>query len=126
MCVFVLAEGDICSFAQQKTHYTSKHEFSTNLFSSSSRSSALKELYEAAAKTPVHLMRQMDRWRRDGHRSSRFFLCTPVLGAKRKKIRNMVDIDIETRMVSYNCLHKTMALTFYISGVMGFSSYRGL
>ncbi|XP_072385724.1 uncharacterized protein gukh isoform X2 [Diabrotica undecimpunctata] len=41
-------------------------------------------------------MRQLDRWRRDGHRSSKFFVCTPVLGSKRRKIRTKVDIDIET------------------------------
>lgn len=98
--LFVSAESDICTFALLKTHYASKHDFSTSLFSSDSRPRALRELYDAASKTPVHLMRQMDRWRRDGHRSSRFFLCTPVLGARRKRIKNAVDIDIETRMVS--------------------------
>lgn len=96
---FVSAESDICTFALLKTHYKAKHEFTTSLFGTDSRPQALKALYEAASKTPVHLMRQMDRWRRDGHRSSRFFLCTPVLGAKRRRIRNIVDIDIETRMV---------------------------
>lgn len=71
-----------------------------NLFNAETRPSSVQILYEAASKTPVHLMRQMDRWRRDGHRSSRFFLCTPVLGAKRRKIKSKLNIDIETRVVS--------------------------
>lgn len=66
-----------------------------------SRPEALKQLYEQAAKTPIGAMRQLDRWRRDGCRSSKFFVCTPVLEQKRRKIRNKIDIDIETRMVSF-------------------------
>ncbi|KAG5881455.1 hypothetical protein JTB14_025832 [Gonioctena quinquepunctata] len=92
------AESDICTFALIKDHYVTKHELTTNLFAPTTRPRALQALYEAASKTPVHVMRQLDRWRRDGHRTSRFFLCTPVLGAKRRKIRNRVDIDIETSM----------------------------
>ncbi|KYB29257.1 hypothetical protein TcasGA2_TC032158 [Tribolium castaneum] len=91
-------ESDICTFALLKNHYAAKCNPETGLFTASTRPRALQSLYEAATKTPVHLMRQLDRWRRDGHRSSRFFLCTPVLGNKRRKIRNKVDIDIETRM----------------------------
>ncbi|CAH1373174.1 unnamed protein product [Tenebrio molitor] len=91
-------ESDICTFAVLKQHYAAKCDPDTNLFTAETRPRALQALYEAATKTPVHLMRQLDRWRRDGHRSSRFFLCTPVLGNKRRKIRNKVDIDIETRM----------------------------
>ncbi|XP_066153154.1 actin remodeling regulator NHS [Euwallacea fornicatus] len=90
--------GDICSFAQTKEHYAAKHPLDINLFGVETRPNALKSLYEAANKTPVHAMRQLDRWRRDGHRSSRFFVCTPILGAKRRRIRGKVDIDIETRM----------------------------
>lgn len=63
------------------------------------QSTHFRDLYNAATKTPVHAMRQLDRWRRDGHRSSKFFVCTPVLGAKRRKIRRKSNIDIETRMV---------------------------
>ncbi|KAF2882237.1 hypothetical protein ILUMI_23930 [Ignelater luminosus] len=90
--------SDICTFALLKEHYKAQHDLATNLFNASTRPSAVQALYEAAAKTPIPLMRQMDRWRRDGHRSSRFFVCTPVLGARRRKIRSKVDIDIETRM----------------------------
>ncbi|KAJ8917169.1 hypothetical protein NQ315_012661 [Exocentrus adspersus] len=94
----LITESDICSFALLKDHYASKHEPDTKLFLPETRPAALRALYDAATKTPVHLMRQLDRWRRDGHRTSRFFLCTPVLGAKRKRIRGNIDIDIETRM----------------------------
>lgn len=96
---FFSAESDIATFALIKDHYTAKHHFETNLFAPDTRPIALKVLYDAATKTPVHLMRQLDRWRRDGHRSSRFFLCTPVLGRK-GKFKSKVDIEIETRMVS--------------------------
>lgn len=96
---FLTAESDIATFALLKDHYTAQHPFDTNLFAPETRPVALKALYDAATKNPVHLMRQLDRWRRDGHRSSRFFLCTPVLG-RRKNIRSKIDIEIETRMVS--------------------------
>ncbi|XP_031336241.1 uncharacterized protein LOC116165717 [Photinus pyralis] len=90
--------SDICTFSRLKEHYKTNHVASTNLFNTDTRPTAVQQLYEAAAKTPIPLMRQMDRWRRDGHRSSKFFVCTPVLGERRKKIRTRVDIDIETRM----------------------------
>ncbi|CAH0552480.1 unnamed protein product, partial [Brassicogethes aeneus] len=93
----VLAEGDICSFATLKEHYKRPQNFQTELFSAKTRPNALNNIYDAAVKTPVHVMRQLDRWRRDGHRSSRFFLCTPILG---KKIRRKVNIEIETHMPS--------------------------
>lgn len=99
--MFVSAESDINTFALLRDHYVQKHEISTGLFTTSSRTRSVRALYQAAAKTPVHAMRQMDRWRRDGHRTSRYFLCTPVLGSKRRKIREKNDnIDIETRLVS--------------------------
>lgn len=104
--IIFTAESDISTFALLKDHYKATHTIDSNLFSVETRPTALKTLYESATKTPVHVMRQLDRWRRDGHRSSRFFLCTPVLGAKRRKIKN-VDIDIETHMVRHKD-NKTM------------------
>ncbi|XP_044756787.1 uncharacterized protein LOC123315236 [Coccinella septempunctata] len=91
-------ESDICTFALRKNHFSSQQNFSGNLFCADSRPAALKALYSSAAKTPVTTMRQLDRWRRDGHRSSRFFMCTPVLGQRRKRIKCNVDIEIETRV----------------------------
>jgi hypothetical protein len=74
-----------------------------NLFAVGTRPESVWRLYEAAAKTPVHVMRQLDRYRTDGRRSSRYFLCTPILGGERRavaKIKHKPGIDIETRMVS--------------------------
>ncbi|KAL3277054.1 hypothetical protein HHI36_012415 [Cryptolaemus montrouzieri] len=93
-----LTESDICTFALRKDHFTRKQEFASNLFSIETRPASLKALYSSASKTPVAVMRQLDRWRRDGHRSSRFFMCTPVLGQKRKRIKCNGDIEIETRV----------------------------
>lgn len=67
------------------------------------RTETLRELYDAAAKTPVPVMAEMDRilGHRD-RRSSDAFMCTPVLGNLRRKLKTNVDFDIETRMVSYS------------------------
>ncbi|CAH1165564.1 unnamed protein product [Phyllotreta striolata] len=91
-------ESDIASFASLKNHYKAERPFECGLFTPDTRPSALRRLYDTAAKTPVDVMRQLDRWRRDGCRSSRFFVCTPVLGAKRRRVRNKIDIDIETSL----------------------------
>ncbi|KAJ4433900.1 hypothetical protein ANN_16213 [Periplaneta americana] len=99
-------ESDITSFSLRTEHFSSCTDVAAtkNLFCSSTRSEAVRRLYEAAAKTPVHVMRQLDRYRRDGRRSSRYFLCTPVLGGERRsvaKIKHRPGIDIETRMIIY-------------------------
>ncbi|XP_018318465.1 Nance-Horan syndrome protein [Agrilus planipennis] len=91
-------ESDISTFALLKNHYARRQQVDSNLFSVTTRPNAVQALYDAAAKTPVHVIRQMDRWRRNGTRSSRFFVCTPVLGQRRKKIKGKIDIEIETRM----------------------------
>lgn len=92
--------SDICAFSLIRNHYESKHGFDTNLFHASSRSIAVQALYDASTKTPVPIIRQMDRLRQDGYRSSRFFACTPVLGAKLKGIKKKANLEIESRMVS--------------------------
>nr|CAD7573814.1 unnamed protein product [Timema californicum] len=91
-------ESDICAFSQREVHYQSAplEACGARLFGADSRPECVRRLYAAAARTPVPAMRQLDRYRRDGHRSSRYFLCTPVLGGARRKIRT-TDIDIETR-----------------------------
>nr|CAD7427017.1 unnamed protein product [Timema monikensis] len=93
-----LSESDICAFSQREVHYQSPplEACSARLFGADSRPECVRRLYAAAARTPVPAMRQLDRYRRDGHRSSRYFMCTPVLGGARRKIRT-TDIDIETR-----------------------------
>ncbi|CAH1155016.1 unnamed protein product [Phaedon cochleariae] len=93
-------ESDICTFAARTRHYTAPQPPTASaLFAPDTRPAALATLYAAAAATPVPAMRQLDRWRRDGRRSSGFFLCTPVLGGGRKRRAGGkvgVDIDIET------------------------------
>jgi len=99
------AESDITTFSLRKEHFSSGKDVAVtkNLFAVETRPESVQRLYEAAAKTPVHVMRQLDRYRRDGRRSSRYFLCTPILGGERRsvaKIKHKPDIDIETRRVS--------------------------
>jgi hypothetical protein len=99
------AESDITTFSLRKEHFSSGKDVAVtkNLFAVETRPESVRRLYEAAAKTPVHAMRHLDRYRRDGRRSSRYFLCTPILGGERRsiaKIKHKSDIDIETRMVS--------------------------
>ncbi|XP_058813903.1 mucin-2 [Topomyia yanbarensis] len=96
-------ESDLVIFAQIKTHYKAKHPIDTGLFTAESRSETLQELYDAAAKTPVPAMVEIDRLvGQNGaeRRSSEAFMCTPVLGRTRRKHRAKVDMDIETRLPS--------------------------
>lgn len=65
---------------------------STALFTSDTRPKALRELYEAAA---IVAVRSLDSLRRDGS-SMDMFLCTPVLGKRRRD----QSLDIESRIVS--------------------------
>lgn len=57
-------------------------------------------MYDNAAKTPVRAIEEMDEILgiRD-RRSSDAFICTPILGQIRRRMRNNIDIEIETRMV---------------------------
>lgn len=57
-------------------------------------------MYEAAAKTPVPVMDELDRILGENRRrSSDAFLCTPVLGQIRRRMKNKIDLEIEARMV---------------------------
>lgn len=107
-CFCVAAESDITTFSLRTEHFSSCEDVAAtkNLFAVETRPESVHRLYEAAAKTPVHVMRQLDRYRRDGRRSSRYFLCTPILGGERRsvaRIKHKPGIDIETRMVSNSC-----------------------
>lgn len=104
----ITAESNITTFSLRREHFSSGKDvaITKNLFAVETRPDSVQRLYEAAAKTPVHVMRQLDRYRRDGRRSSRYFLCTPILGGERRsvaKIKHKPGIDIETRMVSNSC-----------------------
>lgn len=80
----------------------------------------MRQLYEAAAKTPVDAIDEMARLsgRRD-RSGSDAFLCTPVLGQHRRRMRTNVDVEIETRMVSEKCFsnRKNQVATKYLHNV---------
>jgi hypothetical protein len=77
------------------------------LFTPETRPAEVVQLYEAAGQTPVLKMRQFDRLRRDGRRSSKIFMCTPVLSsAENRKVRRAILDEIETSKVR---------LTFFIT-----------
>lgn len=58
-------------------------------------------MYEAAAKTPVPVMDELDRILGENRRrSSDAFMCTPVLGQIRRRMKGKIDLEIEARMVS--------------------------
>ena len=88
----VTAESDICTFATRTEHFHIVNKPSTELFTSNTRPKALRELYEAAA---IVAVRSLDSLRRDGS-SMDMFLCTPVLGKRRRD----QSLDIESRIVS--------------------------
>lgn len=91
-------ESDLTIFSSRKEHFEGKQCVDKALFTADSRPVALRRLYEAAAPTPLPVVRQLDRYRRDGLRSSRFFAVTPVLAGKRRaRPTRANDIDIETR-----------------------------
>ncbi|KAF3426310.1 hypothetical protein E2986_02439 [Frieseomelitta varia] len=86
----VTAESDICTFATRTEHFHIVNKPSTELFTSNTRPKALRELYEAAA---IVAVRSLDSLRRDGS-SMDMFLCTPVLGKRRRD----QSLDIESRI----------------------------
>ncbi|KAJ6637303.1 hypothetical protein Bhyg_10033, partial [Pseudolycoriella hygida] len=90
-------EGDLATFVQIKNHFQTNRPIETSLFTPSTRSENVQQLYDAAAKTPVNAMEDMDRiLGQQDRRSSDIFLCTPVLGQSRKRIKTNCNLDIET------------------------------
>ncbi|XP_029035050.2 serine-rich adhesin for platelets isoform X2 [Osmia bicornis bicornis] len=83
-------ESDICTFAARKENFHMVNKPSTSLFTLNTRPKALRELYEAAA---IVAVRSLDSLRRDGS-SMDMFLCTPVLGKKKRD----QSLDIESRI----------------------------
>ncbi|XP_019697098.1 uncharacterized protein LOC105183292 isoform X2 [Harpegnathos saltator] len=83
-------ESDICTFATRTEHFHVTNKPSTGLFTPGTRPKALKELYELAA---IVAVRSLDSLRRDGS-SMDMFLCTPVLGKRRRD----QSLDIESRV----------------------------
>ncbi|XP_055586755.1 uncharacterized protein LOC129739372 [Uranotaenia lowii] len=96
-------ESDLVSFALIKNHYSTKYTIETSLFTAETRSETLQELYDAAARTPVPAIAEMDRlagYSANERRGSDAFLCTPVLGLARRKLKSTIDMEIETRLPS--------------------------
>ncbi|KYM77507.1 hypothetical protein ALC53_12136 [Atta colombica] len=83
-------ESDICTFAARTEHFHVTNKPSTRLFTTNTRPKALRELYELAA---IVAVRSLDSLRRDGS-SMDMFLCTPVLGKRRRDH----SLDIESRV----------------------------
>ncbi|XP_071572258.1 uncharacterized protein Gukh [Temnothorax nylanderi] len=83
-------ESDICTFAARTEHFHVTNKPSTRLFTTDTRPKALRELYELAA---IVAVRSLDSLRRDGS-SMDMFLCTPVLGKRRRD----QSLDIESRV----------------------------
>ncbi|GBP47906.1 hypothetical protein EVAR_33623_1 [Eumeta japonica] len=92
------AEGSLSDFALRKVHYTAKNPIRKELFTPDTRPQSVQTLYEKATsgRVPGSLLDQL---RRDSQHSP-FLLCTPVLGAKRRRLYQKVDVDIETRIPS--------------------------
>lgn len=87
------------TFAQIKNHFKSYHPLETSLFTTLTRPSNLKNLYEEASKIRINVLHQID-----SNGNSDMYICTPILGQTRKRQKSNIDIDIETRLVSkYIC-----------------------
>lgn len=96
----VSAESDLVTFISIKNHFKTEFAISTSLFTVESRSDTLRKMYENAAKTPVPAIAAMDELLGDrDRRSSDAFICTPILGQVRRRMKSNIDIEIETRMV---------------------------
>ncbi|XP_050082290.1 uncharacterized protein LOC126569331 [Anopheles aquasalis] len=93
-------ESDLDAFVQIKAHYKTQYHVDTGLFTVATRSETVQELYEAAAKTPVATIAEMDRIvGNEAGSSSEAFICTPILSRQRRAARaNNVDMDIEVSL----------------------------
>ncbi|XP_063824305.1 uncharacterized protein LOC135073964 [Ostrinia nubilalis] len=91
-------EGSLSDFAARKVHYTAINPLKKGLFTPDTRPASLRNLYERATtdRLPASVLDQM---RRDCQHSP-YLLCTPVLGSKRRRIYQKVDVEIETHIPS--------------------------
>ncbi|XP_077297242.1 NHS actin remodeling regulator GUK-holder isoform X2 [Arctopsyche grandis] len=90
----VLAEGDLSTFALRKDHFACKTDLTSDLFIADSRPKCLRELYEVAGRISPGPGGSSSG---PAGRRSPPLLCTPVLGARQRKLREKVDVEIETR-----------------------------
>ncbi|KAG5672074.1 hypothetical protein PVAND_002233 [Polypedilum vanderplanki] len=95
----VVPESDLVTFVQIKNHFKTDYKIHTNLFTVETRTESLTKMYANAAKTPVPAIEEMDEILGiRGRRSSDAFICTPILERTRRRLKNNIDIEIETRL----------------------------
>uniref|UniRef100_A0A182QAN6 Wiskott-Aldrich syndrome protein family member n=1 Tax=Anopheles farauti TaxID=69004 RepID=A0A182QAN6_9DIPT len=93
-------ESDLDTFVQIKSHYKTQYHVDTALFTVATRSETVQELYDAAAKTPVATIAEMDRIMGNiAGNSTEAFICTPVLSRQRRNARAH-NVDLEDIEVS--------------------------
>jgi hypothetical protein len=85
----ISAESDLTAFSERKSNFKCRHEITTNLLCPNTRPPAVQILYEAATTPITPALKHVNPG------AAETIVCTPILGAKRK--RN-VD-EIETRKV---------------------------
>lgn len=95
--------SDLTTFSHIRDHFTSKQLLDDNLFPENSRPLCVEVLYNNSLVSPVHIMREIDPLRQDGRRTSKYFMCTPVLGDDKKRQSN-IDLEIELRRPSSVCV----------------------
>lgn len=114
------AECDLVTFISIKNHFKTEYAITTNLFTLGSRTDTLRKMYENAAKTPVPAIQAMDEilGQRD-QRSSDAFICTPIIGQIRRRMKNNIDIEIETGMVMFepSLLHSLSSIFFSLINI---------
>lgn len=114
LLLFLTAESDLVTFIQIKNHFKTDYGIYTNLFTVQTRTDTLRKMYANAAKTPVPAITEMDEILgiRD-RRSSDAFICTPIIGQIRRRMKNSIDIEIETRMVNIYCPSSKRSFNVY-------------
>ncbi|KAJ2951956.1 hypothetical protein O0L34_g4214 [Tuta absoluta] len=91
-------EGSLSDFATRKVHYTASNPLKKGLFTPDTRPHCVRNLYEKATVDRLSAS-ILDQLRKDSQHSP-YLLCTPVLGSKRRRIYQKVDVDIETHIPS--------------------------
>ncbi|XP_037083586.1 Nance-Horan syndrome protein-like, partial [Pollicipes pollicipes] len=89
----IVPESDLTVFSERTHHHTTEYGQCRSLFSADSRPAVIRRLYEQAVLNPVVVLRQLDLFRSDGMRSSKFFTCTPTYQSQLERL----PLDIETR-----------------------------
>ncbi|KAG7307796.1 hypothetical protein JYU34_006391 [Plutella xylostella] len=91
-------EGSLSDFAIRKVHFTATRSLRKELFTPDTRPPSLRNLYGKAGSERLSTS-ALDQLRRDSEHSP-FLICTPVLTAKRRRILQRVNVEIETHIPS--------------------------